>query len=224
MIETFADAEALADAACAATLTALSDAIAARGRGVLVGTGGRSPLGVYDRLSDAELDWSRVIVTLSDDRFVRPEDPSSNEGLVRRRLLVGRAAAAHFEPLRHEAPSPEASAVLAEPRVAALLPADMQFLGMGEDGHVASLIPGSPMLAAGMDPAGSRLVLGVPAGVGSPPVARITLTLPALLAARETLVLIAGSRKREIVEAERGLPVHALLEQAKRPVRVLWTP
>lgn len=224
MIEIFADAEALADAACAATVAALSAAVSARGLGVLVGTGGRSPHAVYDRLAQTELDWARVVVTLSDDRFVPPEDPASNEGLVRQRLLIGRAAPARFQPLRYDAPSPEASADLAEPHIAALPPADMQFLGMGEDGHIASLIPGSPMLAAGMDPAGTRHVLGVPAGVGSPPVGRITLTLPALLAARETLVLIAGARKREIVEAERGLPVHALLEQAKRPVRVLWTP
>lgn len=224
MIETFANADILAGAACAAVVEALWSGIDARGRASLIGTGGSSPHVTYDRLSATTLDWDKVTVSLSDDRFVPPDDPASNEKLVRERLLVGRAAAARFEPLRYDAASPEASADLAEPRLAALAPYDIVLLGMGDDGHIASLIPGSPMLAAGMDPAGTRHVLGVPAGVGSPPVARITLTLPALIKARAILVLISGARKREIVERERGLPVHALLEQAKRPVRVFWTP
>lgn len=224
MIEAFADADALADAACAATVRALEAALEARGRASLIGTGGRSPAPVYDRLSRADLDWARVTVSLSDDRLVPADDAASNEKLVRERLLVGRAAAARFEPLACDAPDPQACADLAEPRLAALAPYDMLLLGMGEDGHVASLIPGSPVLERGMEPEGARFVLGVPAGVGTPPLARITLTLRALLAARETLVLIAGARKREIVERERGLPVHALLEQAKGPVRVLWSP
>ena len=224
MIETFPDPDALADAACAAAVRALQAAIADRGRASLIGTGGRSPAPVYDRLSRAELDWARVTVSLSDDRLVPDDDPASNEKLVRERLLVGPAAAARFEPLRCDASDPQACADLAEPRLAALAPYDILFLGMGEDGHVASLIPGSPVLARGMDSTGARFVLGVPAGVGTPPLARVTLTLRALLAARETLVLISGARKREIVERERGLPVHALLEQAKGPVRVLWSP
>jgi 6-phosphogluconolactonase len=224
MIETFADEAALAAAACAATVEALRSGIDVRGRASLIGTGGRSPHGTYDRLVETSIDWSRVTVSLSDDRFVPPDDPASNERLIRERLLIGRAAAARFLPLRFDVPSPEASADLADPALAALAPYDMLLLGMGEDGHVASLIPGSPALAAGMDLAGTRSVIGVPAGVGAPPVARITLTLPALIAARQTLILIAGPRKREIVSRERGLPVHALLEQAKGPVRVLWTP
>jgi 6-phosphogluconolactonase len=224
MIETFADADALADAACAATVEALRAGIDVRGRASLIATGGRSPHGTYDRLVETSLDWSRVTVSLSDDRFVPPDDPASNEKLIRERLLIGRAAAARFLPLRFDAPSPEVSAEIAEPSLSALAPYDMLLLGMGEDGHVASLIPGSPMLDAGMDPAGTRSVLGAPAGVGAPPLARITLTLPALASARHTLVLISGERKREIVSRERGLPVHAVLEQAKGPVRVLWTP
>ncbi len=100
----------------------------------------------------------------------------------------------------------------------------MRFLGMGEDGHIASLIPGSPVMEAGLDPAGDGFVIGIPAGVGSPPVARISLTLPALLQARATLVLIRGEVKREIVENGSGLPVHALIKQAKAPLRVLWAP
>jgi len=224
MIESFATSTSLAAAAAAAVQALLTSAIDHRGGASLVATGGRSPAPVYDLLAGARLDWSRVTVTLSDDRFVPSASPDSNERLVRERLLTGAAGAARFVPLMRDAESPQAAADLAEAEVAALAPYDIMLLGMGEDGHVASLIPGSPVMAAGMDLSGSRVLLGVPAGVGSPPVARITMTLPALLRARATLILISGDTKREIVETGAGLPVHVLLEQAKAPVRVLWTP
>lgn len=224
MIESYATSADLARAAADATLAALASALAERGEASLVGTGGRSPAPVYDLLAQSPLDWARVAVTLSDDRFVPVSSPDSNERLVRERLLTGAAAAARFVPITCEAASVEGAAAQVEQDVRALAPYDVMLLGMGEDGHVASLIPGSPVLDAGMDSAGPRFCLGIPAGVGSPPVARVTMTLPALLQARLILVLISGARKREIVEAGNGLPVHALLEQAKAPVRVLWTP
>jgi 6-phosphogluconolactonase len=223
MIESFPGEAALADAACAATAQALWSGVDVRGRASLIATGGRSPHGTYDRLAQSALDWSRVTVSLSDDRFVPPDDPASNEKLVRERLLTGRAANARFQPLRYDTASPQASADLAEPHLAVLAPYDMLLLGMGEDGHIASLIPGDPDLDKTLDPTGLCFVAGVPAGLGSPPVARVTLTLKALLTARQILVLIAGERKHQIVSRERGLPVHALLEQAKGRVRVLWT-
>lgn len=224
MLETFESPAALAQAAATAVQQALTAAIAARGAAVLVATGGRSPAPIYDLLARSLLDWSKVAVTLSDDRFVAPTSPDSNERLVRERLLVGKAASARFVPLSFDVAGVEEAALRAEAGVKALAPYDVMLLGMGEDGHVASLIPGSPVLDAGMDPAGDRFCLGVPAGVGSPPVARISMTMPALLQARLTLLLISGEAKREIVESRSGLPVHALLEQAKAPVRVLWTP
>lgn len=225
MLETFESPQALARAAADAVLAALSAGIAARGAASLVATGGRSPAPVYDLLAQSPLDWAKVTVTLSDERFVAPVEEPSNERLVRERLLTGQAAAARFLPLyRADAPDETAAAELAEPELRALAPFDVQMLGMGEDGHVASLIPGSPVLDQGMDPAGDRLLIGVPAGVGSPPLARVSLTLPALLQANLTLVLISGETKRAVFEGRDGLPVHALLEQAKAPVRVLWTP
>lgn len=223
MIETFPTPAALAEAAATAVHGALISAIDHRGGASLVATGGRSPAPIYDRLARSRLDWSRVAVTLSDDRFTPATSADSNARLVREHLLTGPAAAARFVPLWRPADSPQAAADLAEADVAALGSFDMLLLGMGEDGHVASLIPGSPVLGAGMDPGGGRLLLGVPEGVGSPPVARITMTLPALLRARATLILISGAAKRAIVEDGAGLPVHALLEQAKAPVRILWT-
>lgn len=224
MIESFATSADLARAASEATVAGLAQALARKGSASLVGTGGRSPAPVYDLLAGSELDWSRVAVTLSDDRFVPPTSPDSNEKLVRERLLVGAAAAARFVPITCAAASVEAAAAEVEADVRALAPYDVMLLGMGEDGHVASLIPGSQVLDQGMDPTGPRFCLGIPAGVGSPPVARVTMTMPALLRADLVLVLISGAKKREIVEAGNGLPVHALLEQAKAPVRVLWTP
>lgn len=217
MLETYASAEHLAVAAAQGVAGQLSGALERRGRASLAATGGRAPGPVYDLLSRADLDWSRVSVTLSDERCVAAEDPRANARLVIERLLTGKAAQAHFLPLW---PRPDPAALRA------LLPFDAVMLGMGEDGHIASLIPGSPNLAQGLDPAGAALMLDTPAGLGSPPLARVTLTLSALLQARAIFLLIAGAAKRAAIAAALGgadLPVRGLLDQARAPVRILWT-
>lgn len=224
MIESFATAEDLADAATRVVSMALRSGLADRGHATLIGTGGRSPERTYDHLSDAELDWGRVTVSLSDDRFVGDDDPASNARLVRERLLVGRAAAARFVPLSRPVADMALAAELADPEIHKLAPYDVLMLGMGEDGHIASLIPGDPDLGLGMDPDSAVFVRPVPAGLGTPPVARITLTLAALLQARSTLVLISGSLKRQIIEQGSGLPIHALLARAGSHTRIFWTP
>jgi 6-phosphogluconolactonase len=219
MIEVFPTPAAAADAAALGVADRLRDALATRGRAALVATGGRSPGPVYDRLARApQLDWARVVVTLSDERCVAAEDPRSNAGLVRARLLVGEAAKASFLPLWPE-PPPAA--------LRALAPFDAVLLGMGEDGHVASLIPGDPQLARHLDPAAEPAIVAVPAGLGQPPVARVSLTLPALADARSIFLLIAGATKREVVARAldgADLPVRALIDQARVPVRVIWSP
>ncbi len=144
--------------------------------------------------------------------------PEANIGLLRKRLAVGAAAEARLLPLW---PAP------AESDLHALQPFDAVILGMGEDGHIASLIPGSPTLAAGLDPNGQAMTILTPAGLGSPPVARISLTLTALLRAQAIFLLIAGDVKRDVIDralAGADLPVRALLIQDRAPVRVLWAP
>ncbi|MDP2213990.1 6-phosphogluconolactonase [Phenylobacterium sp.] len=227
MIETFETPEALARAAAEATITALSQPLQAGGRGSLVVTGGRSPGLVYDLLSRAPLDWARVDITLSDDRFVPADHPASNEALVSTRLRVGAGAASRFIPLRRPAPSAAVSADLAEAEVAALAPFHMTLLGMGPDGHVASLIPGADRLKSAMDPTGARVCLGIDQAIGDPPLPRITLSLAALLQSQAIIILIAGPEKRQVIaraKAGADLPVGALLTQTRVPVRVLWTP
>ena len=190
-------------------------------------TGGSSPAPVYRRLGAARLDWARVIVTLSDERFVPPSSEHSNARLVRENLLVGEPAKAHLVPLWSDLSDPEAAGRAAEPAIAAMAPFDAVLLGMGEDGHIASLFPGSPALAAGLDLATERLALGVPEPHGDPALPRITLTLAALTAARAVIVLISGESKKRVVEralAGESLPVGALLRQERAPVRILWSP
>jgi len=207
----------MATAAAQAVAAQLSAGLAARGRASLVATGGRAPGPVYDLLKDVDLDWSHVAVTLSDERQVDVDSPNANLRQLRERLFVGPAAKARYLPLTD----------YAEPALKLLMPFDAVLLGMGEDGHVASLIPGSPVMAEAMDPAGKALVAESPTGFGSPPVARITLTLAALLQSRAIFLLIAGKAKRQVIsDAQAGadLPVRAILDQDRVPVRVLWTP
>ena len=217
MLEVFPGPASMADAAADAVAAQLSAGLAARGRASMVATGGRSPGPVYDRLRDADLDWAHVAVTLSDERQVDAGSPNANLRLLRERLFVGEAAKAHYLPLTD----------YAEPALRALMPFDAVLLGMGEDGHVASLIPGSPVMAEAMDPDGEGLVAESPAGFGSPPVPRITLTLAALLQSRAIFLLIAGEAKRQVVAdalAGADLPVRAILDQTRVPIRVFWTP
>lgn len=216
MLETYPSAEALGEACAHGVAAALTDALRTHGRAGLVATGGRSPGPVYDRLKAASLDWTRVVVTLSDERCVDETSPDSNARQVRERLLNGRAAKAHFLPLW---PLPDEAALRA------LAPFDAVMLGMGEDGHVASLIPGSPVLDEGLTT--ERLLLEVPAGTGKPPLARVTLTLSALLQARAVFLLIAGDAKRHVLaraQAGEDLPVGRLLSKAEGRVRIFWSP
>lgn len=224
ILDVFETGAELAATAARETARALEVAIAEHGHASLVATGGRSPGAVYDALSVSGLDWSKVSVTLSDERWVDPASPDSNEKLVRERLLVGRAAAAKFVPLKRPVAGAEASAADAQVEVAPLVPIDVLLLGMGEDGHIASLFPGNPALAEGLKADGESLVIGVPAGDPAPNIDRISLTLAALKTAKLTLILISGEAKRAMVTAERNKPVHALLDAAQGKVRILWTP
>lgn len=228
MIEAFDDARSLNEAAAGAVVSALETGVRLNGTASLAATGGRSPGPVYDLMALAPLDWARVRVTLSDERWVDPDSPDSNERLVRERLLKHRAAEAVFHPLRGREPSPEVAAEHASALFHSWPPLDVVMLGMGEDGHVASLFPGSPALERGLDPTAPACI-AVPAGEGRPPPQpRLTLTIRGLTTAGLVVILTSGQAKRAVLERalEGGdpheLPVRAVLQSA-RAVRILWT-
>ena len=225
----FPNAAALTEALCAQIVASLQAGLAA-GRGVsLVVPGGHTPVALFDRLSDAQLDWSSVWVTLTDERWVDPHSSASNERLAREHLLRNAAAKAQFVGLKSAHADPQSAAASRWSALAELpRPFDFVLLGMGDDGHVASLFPDSPGLAAAMDPSQPPGCVGMSAP--SAPRTRISLNLRALLDSRRIAVLIVGAAKWATYERARtrgpavDMPVRALLAQQNVPVTVWWAP
>ena len=229
-IESFADGEAWADA-CAVRLTdALSAALAETGKAVFAGSGGSTPAPIYRRMAQADLDWSRVAVTLIDERYVPETSPDSNATLLKQTLLTGPAAAARFVPLFHPAVTVDRAAALAAHALAAEGgKLDAVLLGMGEDGHICSMFPDSPTLKTLLSPALRPTVLGVPHGRdgAAPSLERLTINLPYLMTARRVVLALTGAAKRAVFEREAAgdpatQPIAALIA-AGVPLDVLWT-
>lgn len=225
----FPDSLALAHALSGEVKVDLEEAIAARGVASLVVSGGRTPAKLFEHVRAEKLDWSKVWVTLADERWVETTSADSNERLVREALLSGPAAAAHFVGLKNPAPTPEAGADWATRALTRVPhPYDVVLLGMGEDGHTASLFPGSMALARGLDPAAAPACIAVNALAA--PHARISQNLAALLDSRRVVLHVEGDAKWQVYQRARmpgaaaELPVRAILHQKEVPVDVYWAP
>jgi 6-phosphogluconolactonase len=221
-----------------ALLSALSGEIAARlasavrDRGVAscVVTGGTTPGPLYDLLSTADLPWERIIITLSDERWVDPASEASNEHLVRTRLLQNRAAAARLWGLRTDDADPNKAESVVDGMIARLpRPFDMVLLGMGADGHVASLFPNAPETAVAADVDRPALACAVKREGAAGADQRLSLTFRALRDARWTAILITGDEKLAVARRARigddvvELPVRGILNAPAAPVQIWWT-
>ncbi|MCR9108750.1 6-phosphogluconolactonase [Marivita sp. XM-24bin2] len=185
-------------------------------RVVLAVPGGTSPGPVFDDLCAADLDWSRVDVMLTDERWVPEDNDRSNTRLLRDRLLVDRAAAARLLPLYVPAHEPEEVLAELESQITDELPLAVVLLGMGTDMHTASIFPGADKLDVALDPHAPILV---PMRAPGAPEPRITLSARVLNDALRKHVLILGQDKREALEAAKGMlpedaPINAVLDGA----------
>jgi len=217
---------ALAEALARDVAERLRDAIRQRGHALLAVSGGRSPVQFLQCLSQTQLDWAEVTVVLVDERCVPPTHADSNTALVRQHLLQHRATAACLVPFFQASPADpddEALAALqqqAEARLDRLRwPVDVAVLGMGLDGHTASLFPGAPGTAHALTTV-AHCAWVRPLDADHP---RLTLTLATLLRARHLALQMAGPAKqavyaRALQGADPRLPVSLLLCQNTTPI------
>lgn len=205
----------------------LAEGIKRRDRASFVVSGGKTPQPFFQALSEAKLNWSKVFLTLADERWVPADHADSNEKLVRESLS---AEDLHFFSLKSSASNPYLGAVDVNRNLAAMpKPFDVVILGMGDDGHTASLFPNTKDLKAALYPENQNALC---VGLTPPdyaPHPRITLTLPALLDSKKIIILITGEKKKRVYlnACEEGpnedLPIRAILKQQKTLVEVYWT-
>lgn len=187
-----------------------------RERVCLAVPGGTSPGPVFDALSQVHLDWDRVDIMLTDERWVPEDSPRSNTALVRQRLLTGPAAAARMIPLYADGARPEDRLDDLTRGIVPHLPIDVLLIGMGADMHTASLFPGADRLEEGLS---DKAPILLPMRAPGAPEPRVTLTAPVLRGALDTHVLIMGDDKKTAIEKAAKLtpkeaPVACLLDGA----------
>lgn len=214
------DAATLADTLAPIIADDLRRAIAKRGRASLLLPGGSSPLALFAALSRQPLDWAAVTVVPGDERCVPINHADSNAGQLRQRLLRDQAASALLLPLWDATAADPVSA--AEQALARLVrPFDVVVLGMGEDGHFASLFPGAAGTAEALDPKQPAPLVMI-----QPPVAlhrRISLTVSALTDTRHLVLIASGAAKLAVLERaatgpDPALPISVLLACTPTPL------
>ena len=191
----------------------------------IVISGGTTPLTCFRALADTTLDWDRVQISLSDERWVPPDHDDSNERQAREALLIDKAAPAKLLPVYATDTTPAARCEeLQDPLP--VLPFSCSLIGMGVDGHFASLFPDAENLEPGLDVESGRLY--VPVETASSPHPRVSMTLAGISRSDEILLLMFGEDKLEVYEralaAANGYPVSRLLRQKRAPVEVYWAP
>ncbi len=209
----------------------LHTAIQSRGKAVLSVSGGKSPVAMFEALRVHTIDWSKVTITLVDERCVPNTHPDSNAHLVKTHLLQGPAQAATFVPMvTEDIDMADASqqAAWASQQLQTVTPADVLVLGMGADGHTASLFPDAPNLMEALDLHNKQTCVGITLAhpPANAPYARVTQTLAHLLTARHIILPISGDDKRATLQqawthVQSQLPVSHVLHQTMAPV-ALW--
>ncbi|WP_018693751.1 6-phosphogluconolactonase [Algicola sagamiensis] len=208
-------------------LALLEKGIAQKGQATIVFSGGSTPKPLFEHLSKQDFQWEKVTVLLADDRWLSTEHQDSNENLVKTHFIQDKASSASFISLVSE----KASVFDAEDEIEARLEHlasdafDVVILGMGDDGHTASIFPCSSQLTTALET--PRSTIGVQPTTA--PYERISLTKQRLLNARHMFLHIKGESKAEVLkhalasQDEQEMPIRAFLHQTQTPMTVFWS-
>jgi len=224
----------LFDAMAADAASLLEASVAQAGQSTFVVSGGSSPMPLYDRLSKAALPWEKISIALADERWVDGEHEASNEKKIRASLLQNNAASAPFLGMKNASGSPQGGLEICETQYQQLPEyLALTVLGLGSDGHTASIFPFSAGIDEALDSKSEKLCAAIDAlesDVTGPYTARMTMTMSGLLNSKHIFLLIMGEEKlltlkRAMSSTDQvSMPVRAVLQQRSVPVSVYWAP
>jgi 6-phosphogluconolactonase len=205
----------------------LRDGIEENGRASLVVSGGRTPADLFKALSKAHLEWDKIDISLADERWVDNSDDASNEKMLRAKLLINNAANANFVALKTQHGDAEDAVLTCTDNLQQMrTPFDVLILGMGEDGHTASLFPCSEQIAQGLDLESGNTFIAVQPTTA--PNQRMSLTLPAILNSNQIFLHLTGESKKDVLNTVLSdddalvMPIRAVINNAD--VELLWAP
>ncbi|GHG74599.1 6-phosphogluconolactonase [Alishewanella longhuensis] len=227
LLHQFSDSSALNHDFASKLVAILTTAIAERDAAYLVVSGGRTPQALFQTLASTPLSWEKVTILLADDRYLPVDSEQSNERLVKATLLQHYAAKAKFISLYAEAEHAFAAIPEILPRVAGLPTFDAVILGMGEDGHTASLFPCSAQLTAGLSDTAPAVLATEPT---SAPFQRISLSKTRLLDSRHIFLHLVGENKFPVLQQALAntdpvqMPIRAFLHHPSVAVDVMYSP
>ena len=221
--------EEMADAVAGDIGFIIESALDARGDALIAVPGGQTPLPIYAELAAAKLNWKKVTIVPTDERLVPLTDDRSNIRAIAQAFLPtgARVFPIGSDITDHKLAGNSANAKLADLK----FPLDLAWLGMGGDGHTASIFPGPDLEDALNAPKGRHAVGVMPDPLPSDaPVPRVTLTRSAILSARTVLITLTGEGKKQLLEQaiadghSSRLPIGRVLAEAEQPIDIHWAP
>ncbi len=225
----FSDRDTLSTDLAAVVASSLRDGITRRGRASLAVSGGSTPVQLFKHLSVIDIAWQHVDIFLVDERWVEPTDTDSNERLVKTHLLRNKASGANFVGMKNAAETAGEGEAECEQQLQRISqPFDVLILGMGGDGHTASLFPSAKKLAAATDVNSDRTCMAL--APLTAPHERMSLTLPVILQSRQILLHIVGQEKKDVLEKALAegpiekMPIRFILRRQVPSLGIYWAP